>query len=117
MSTPRRRKAPARQSNRQSGRQPARQSGRRRPATGGDFWGTDSTVDELPESITPSDDPAAMITSLGPPPIPGHETAALHYFDAVYAKAGALAIALAAASGLLVTDDPDDEPHDAVATT
>ena len=109
MSTPRRRKASARQSNRQSNRQPARQSGRRRPATGGDFWGTDSTVDELPDAITPSDDPAAMITSLGPPPIPGHETAAQHYFDAVYAKAGALAIALAAASGLLVTDEGDEE--------
>jgi hypothetical protein len=51
-----------------------------------------------------------MITSLGPPPIPGHETAAQHYFDAVYAKAGALAIALAAASGLLVTETEDDDP-------
>ena len=47
--------------------------------------------------------------SLGPPPIRGHETAAQHYFDAVYAKAAALAIALAAASGLLMTDDEDDE--------
>ena len=110
MSTPRRRKAPARQSAGRPNRQPARQGGRRRPATGGDFWGTESTTDDLPEAITPSDDPAAMITSLGPPPLPGHETAALHYFDAVYAKAGALAIALAAASGLLVTDDPDEEP-------
>ena len=109
MSTPRRRKAPARQSKRQAGRQPARQSGRHRPATGNNFWGTEDTGDDLPASITPSDDPAAMITSLGPPPIPGHETAAQHYFDAVYAKAGALAIALAAASGLLVTDEPDDE--------
>ena len=108
MSTPRRRKASARQPN----RQPNRQSARRRPATGGDFWGTDVATDEIPEPITPSDDPAAMITSLGPPPIPGHETAAQHYFDAVYAKAGALAIALAAASGLLVTEDRDDDPHD-----
>jgi len=33
-----------------------------------------------------------------------------HYFDAVYAKAGALAIALAAASGLLVTETEDDDP-------
>ena len=105
MSTPRRRKAP----NRQQTRQPARQGGRRRPATGADFWGTESTIDDIPETITPSDDPAAMITSLGPPPLPGHETAALHYFDAVYAKAAALAIALAAASGLLMTDDEDDD--------
>ena len=105
MSPPRRRKAAARQPS----RQPTRQSGRRRPATGGDFWGTEVATDEVPEPITPSDDPAAMIASLGPPPIPGHETAAQHYFDAVYAKAGSLAIALAAASGLLVTDDPEDE--------
>ena len=106
MSTPRRRKA----ANRQPARQQSRQGARRRPATGADFWGTEHTTDDIPESITPSDDPAAMITSLGPPPIPGHETAAQHYFDAVYAKAGALAIALAAASGLLVTENEDDDP-------
>ena len=93
MSTPRRRRAPA------------RQSPRRRPATGGDFWGTVHNDDDTPGTITPSDDPAAMITSLGPAPLPGHETAAQHYFDAVYAKAAALAVALAAASGLLRTDD------------
>ena len=97
MSPPRRRKAAA-------GRQPAR----RRPATGRDFWGTEEAEDDIPEAITPSDDPSAMITSLGPPPIPGHETVAQHYFDAVYAKASALAVALAAASGLLHTDDAED---------
>ena len=101
MSTPRRRKVPT--------RQPTRQSGRRRPATGADFWGTERTADDIPEAITPPDDPAAMVRSLGPPPIRGHETAAQHYFDAVYAKAAALAIALAAASGLLMTDDEDDD--------
>ena len=42
-----------------------------------------------------------MLRSLGPPPLPGHETAAEHYFDAVYDRAAALAIALAAASGLI----------------
>jgi hypothetical protein len=108
MSERRRRNAPKRQ----QARQPARQGGRRRPATGADFWGTESTIDDVPESILPSDDPAAMVTSLGPPPLPGHETAAQHYFDAVYAMAGALAIALAAASGLLVTDEDDEPPTD-----
>ena len=96
MSTPRRRKAPA--------RQPAR----RRPAAGGDFWGTVDS-DEAPDTITPSGDPAAMVTSLGPPPIPGHETAAQHYFDAVYTKAAALAVALAAASGLLEFEDDEED--------
>jgi hypothetical protein len=106
MSTPRRRKAPARQA-----RQGARQNGRNRPATGNNFWGTEATTDDIPASITPSDNPAAMVASLGPPPIPGHETSALHYFDAVYAKAAGLAIALAAASGLLSTSENDDDPE------
>ena len=57
MSTPRRRKA----ANRQPARQQSRQGARRRPATGADFWGTEYTTDDIPESITPSDDPAAMI--------------------------------------------------------
>lgn len=111
MSPPRRRGA-NRQAAGQPGRQPARQQSRqqsrRRPATGRDFWGTDEPEDDIPAAITPSDDPAAMIASLGAPPIPGHETAALHYFDAVYVKAAGLAVALAAASGLLHVDDQDE---------
>ena len=50
-----------------------------------------------------------MIRSLGPPPLPGRETVAEHYFAAVYDKAASLAIALAAASGLLDTGDEDDD--------
>jgi hypothetical protein len=46
-----------------------------------------------------------MIRSLGPPPFPGNETIAEHYFAATYDKAAALAVALAAASGLLATED------------
>ncbi len=109
MSTPRRRKSPARQP--ANGRQQARQNQRHRPATGNNFWGTEDTGDDIPNAITISDDPAAMITSLGPPPIPGHETGAQHYFDAVYAKAAGLAIALAAASGLLATEDHESDPE------
>jgi hypothetical protein len=45
-------------------------------------------------------DPTAMIRSLGPPPLAGHETVAEHYFAAVYDKAVGLAGALAAAAGL-----------------
>jgi hypothetical protein len=84
---------------------------KRRPATGRDFWGTDGAEDEAPRPIRLSEDPAAMIKSLGPPPVPGHETAAEHYFDAVYDKAAQLAVALAAASGLLDLGDgdPDDD--------
>ena len=52
-----------------------------------------------------------MVKSLGPPPIPGHETAAEHYFDAVYEKASSLAIALAAANDLLDSGDDEDDGY------
>ena len=70
-------------------------------ATARDFWGTADRDEEEPTLIQPSDDPTAMIRSLGPPPLPGRETVSEHYFAAVYDKAASLAIALAAASGLL----------------
>jgi hypothetical protein len=92
MTAPRRRKQPAR---------PAR----RRAVPSRDFWGSAPAEDEAVALIRPSDDPTAMIHSLGPPPFPGGETIAAHYFSAVYQKAATLATALAAASGLLDTTD------------
>jgi hypothetical protein len=80
---------------------------RRRPATGSDFWGTVPVDNEPRTVIRPIDDPAAMVSSLGRPPLRGHETAAEQYFQAVYEKAVALAVALAAANGLL--EDPEDD--------
>jgi hypothetical protein len=79
------------------------------------FWGPPSTADRddalaaaRPPSIRPSPDPAAVVRSLGSPPLPGHETAAEHYFGAVYERAVGLAGALAAAGGLLDETDGDD---------
>jgi hypothetical protein len=81
---------------------------RRRRAPARDFWGpTDGTSDEI-DMIRPPADPTVLVRSLGPPPLPAHGTAAQHYFDAVYEKAASLAVALAAASGLLAPDTPDD---------
>jgi hypothetical protein len=67
-------------------------------------------------------DPTAMIRSLGPPPLAGHETVAEHYFAAVYEKAVGLAGALAVAAGLTATTTnggtgadtgtDDDDPAD-----
>jgi len=93
MSGQRRRKAPGRGA---KGKQqlPAR-----------DFWGTDEVDDDSIELIRPSTDPAAMIRSLGAPPLAGREVIAEHYFAAVYDKAAALAVALAATAGLLDVDD------------
>jgi hypothetical protein len=93
MSAPRRRSA-------SSGPTP-----RRRPGSGAEFWGRQPTEEPAPDRIRPSGDPSAMVRSLGPPPLPGWERVAEHYFEAVYEKAANLAIALAAASGLLASDE------------
>ena len=58
--------------------------------------------------IRAPDDPAAMIRSLGPPPLPGRETIAEHYFAAAYDKAARRAVALAAASGLMDMSESED---------
>lgn len=96
MSGPRRRKPPPQRSR------------RRRGASTRDFWGRDPGDDQTADVIAMSDDPTVMIRSLGPPPFPGNETIAEHYFAATYDKAAALAVALAAASGLLASDDDTD---------
>ena len=99
MSPPRRRRTPARA-----------QQPRRKRAPARDFWGNvDADASETPAKIHPVDEPSVLVRSLGPPPLPGHETAALHYFDAVYEKAANLAVALAAASDLLAANDPEED--------
>jgi len=73
------------------------------------FWGTDDRIDPLGDGetiveptrlITPGVDPTALVESLGPLPFPGGGIAQ-HYFQAVYDRAAGLAVALAAAAGLL----------------
>ena len=56
-------------------------------------------------SVTP--DPTSTVRSLGKPPLAGREAAAEHYFEAVYQRAVAMAGALAAAGGLLASDDEE----------
>ncbi len=80
-----------------------------------DFWGTIDPDAEPPHLIKASVDPTAMVRSLGPAPLPGREVIAEHYFAAVYDKASALAVALAATAGLWddgstgADEDADDE--------
>lgn len=74
-------------------------------AKGPQFWGE---VEKLPppkETVRITKDPAAVIRSLGRPPLTGHETISEHYFDAVYQRSVALASALAAAGELI---DPEE---------
>ena len=72
-----------------------------KPAAGRDFWGSQDAIADDVALIRPATDPSALIRSLGVPPLVGQEKVAEHYFRAVYDKAAGLAIALAAAGGLL----------------
>ena len=78
----------------------------RRPGNEAEFWGDADAYVEV-DDIQPADDPAAMVASLGPAPLPGRETIAEHYFKAIYDRAAALAVAVAASSDLLPPPDDD----------
>lgn len=71
-----------------------------------DIWGA---VAPLPatDDIQPTADPAAMIRSLGDPPLARHSDPAAHHIAAVVERAAALATALAASADLLA--EPDDD--------
>ena len=60
---------------------------------------------EEPEPIRPATDPAALIRSLGSPPLRGQGGAAEHYLTAVVERAATVATALAASAGLLASAD------------
>jgi hypothetical protein len=81
-------------------------SGSNRPAQR-DFWGYTLPRPDPVERIRPSDDPTALIRSLGDPPLRGHGNVAQHYFKAVYERAASVATALAGASDLLDLDPPE----------
>jgi len=100
MSPPRRRRASK------------RSGARNRPAPAREFWGSDAAGDPG-TVIVPGADPTALVESLGPLPFP-RGAIAKHYFDAVYERAAALAVALATAADLTEPPVPDDAaPADA----
>ena len=70
-----------------------------------DLW---RAMPELPElrPIPADGDPAALVKSLGTPPLPGQGAVAGHYIAAVVERAAALAAALAAAADLIEHDPP-----------
>lgn len=82
----------------------SRQRQRQRP--GSDLW---RAVPEPPEApaVEPASDPAALIRSLGTPPLPGQTAVAEHYLAAVVERAAGVATALAAAAGMLAS--PEEE--------
>lgn len=79
-----------------------------RPEVSVAFWGREPATE--PGPIVVSGDPSAMVRSLGPPPLKGHEVAAGYTFRLVYDKAAGLAATLAAAAELDAR--PDDDTDD-----
>ena len=68
------------------------------------FWSAPAPIPDAPDRISIADQPAAVVRSLGQPPLSGRETISEHYFEAVYGRSVGLASALAAAGGLLQDD-------------
>src|SRR5688572_28677683 len=76
------------------------------------FWGDLAALPEARGDVRITEDPAAVARSLGPPPLPGHDVIAEHYFEAVYDRAVMLAGAVATAGGLITPDELAEELED-----
>ena len=70
-----------------------------------DFWGDPAKLPKEEGHVRITTDPAAVVRSLGRPPLSGHYNVAEHYFVAVYDRSVTLASALAAAGDLLEPDE------------
>lgn len=70
-----------------------------------EFWGDKASLPQPAGHIRITEDPAAVVRSLGRPPLPGQEQVSEAYFTAVYARAVGLASALAAAGDLIEPEE------------
>jgi hypothetical protein len=100
----------ARRRRRNRGRQGGNQNGSAEQPTA--FWGSASALPDASRDVNVPSDPALAVRSLGPPPLPGREVIAEHYFEAVYGRVAGVAGALAVAAGMLDPDDLADEVDD-----
>lgn len=85
-----------------------RRGGRKgnRPAErGAGFWGDPTALPPPRRDLRMTGEAAATVRSLGPPPLPGHEVIAGHYFTAVYDRAVTLAGALGAVGGFIEPEE------------
>jgi len=80
------------------------QSQRRQGDSAARFWGDPAVKRTDPSPIRPTPDPAALVKSLGNPPL---SPTASHQLAVVYEEAVRAATALAAANGLLDVDQLD----------
>jgi hypothetical protein len=81
---------------------PKNQRSRRRRTNkpAGDLW-RNGAEPAVPEPIVPTPEPAALLNSLGPPPLQDRSNITAQYLAAVIDRAAMLASALASSAGLL----------------
>ena len=72
------------------------------------FWGDEEKLPTLDDTVRITNDPTAVVSSLGRVPLSGSETIAEHYFAAVLDRSVILGSALAAAGGLVEADELTD---------
>jgi hypothetical protein len=87
-----------------------RRRGRRRShgQRNADLWRQSQPLDD-PAPIFPANDPAAVLRSLGTPPLQGHGALVDYYLATVVERAAGVAAALAATAGLLGTPHEEEE--------
>ena len=83
----------------------AQAGGGRRRTGGADFWGRPADGPPSDRKVRPTVDPGAVVRSLGDPPLGPNPATAAHHLTAIYEEAVKAATALAAANGLLETDE------------
>ena len=96
-------------------RRPNKRGGAQKPAAVSQdpnrpFWTSPTDATALERGIglvRPSQDPTALVRSLGSPPLGRFADNAQHYYAAVYEKAQRFAVAMATANGVLVDDGED----------
>jgi hypothetical protein len=87
-----------------------RRRGRRRSqgSRPADLWRQPPPLDD-PQPIIPAKDPAAVVRSLGTPPLQGHGALVDFYLANVVERAAGVAAALAATADLLGSPEDEEE--------
>jgi len=92
-------------SNRRQGGRRRSKSPKKQTINPESFWGDPEKLPRDETNVRITTDPAAVVRSLGRPPLSGHFNVAEHYFTAVYDRSVSLASALAAAGNLVEPEE------------
>jgi hypothetical protein len=91
--------------NGQGGARKRNRKRRNRSKAAAEYWGDKGLLPDPTSDIRITDDPSAVVRSLGRPPLPGQEHASEAFFAAVYGRAVGLSSALAAAGDLIEPEE------------